>query len=195
MSIYELKILFDLDPNSKSNVLDKYAKKCRLGYFFIDSEDGHCYLFDKDGNEKDVSLVHEINKSMIPKNIEKIIIPNNVVSIRYRAFSYCSRLMSITIPNSVTIIGDWAFDECISLTSVTIPNSVTDIGAQVFWSCTNLTSVTISNNVKSIGSYAFFDCNKLDKIVFKNKRIDQVKSMKYYPFGIKDKSIIKAELN
>ena len=195
MSIYELKILFDLDPNSKSKVLDKYAKKCRLGYFFVDSEDGQCYLFDRYGKEKDISLIHEINKEMIPRDIKKIVIPNNVVSIGYRAFSWCSKLTSITIPNSVTRIWNWVFDECNRLTNVTIPDSVMSIGDCAFMDCNSLTSMTMPNNVTSIGQLVFYGCNRLDKIVFKNKRIDQVKSMKYYPFGIKDKSIIKAELN
>ena len=51
MSIHEIKIYLDLNPESKSKVLDKYASKVDLGYFFFDSENGHCYLFDKDGKE------------------------------------------------------------------------------------------------------------------------------------------------
>ena len=57
MSIYELKIYFDLNSESKLKVLNKYTKKFYFGYFFIDSEDGCCYLFDENGNEQNVSLV------------------------------------------------------------------------------------------------------------------------------------------
>ena len=218
MSIYELKILFDLDPESKPKVLDKYAKKFRLGYFFVDSEDGCCYLFDEDGNEKDVSLIHEINENMIPKDIKKIVIPNKVINILENAFYNCIDLISVTIPDGMTSIGNWAFCECYGLTNVkipnsvtsigdyaffdcrrlmsmTIPNSVTSIGKSAFWDCSGLTSVTISNNIKSIGSMTFYYCNNLKSLVFKNKTIDQVKAMENYPFGIKDESIIKVELS
>ena len=104
MSIHELKIYFDLNPESKSKILDKYAKKFDLGYFFVDSEDGQCYLFDRYGKEKDVSLIHEINDYMILDDIKKIVIPNNVTSIGYKAFRSCSKLTSVTIPHGVTSI-------------------------------------------------------------------------------------------
>ena len=172
MSIYELKILFDLDPKSKSKILNRYAKKFYLGYFFVDSEDGHCYLLDKYGEEKDVSLVYKINENMIPKDIKKIVIPNNVTSIGYGTFYKCYNFINMTIPNSVTSIMAQAFEGCDGLTSVTIPDSVTNIGGDAF-------------------SY----CNNLKSIIFKGKIIDQVKTMKNYPFGIEDESIIKAELN
>ena len=149
MSIYELKILFDLNPESKSKTLDKYAKKFYHGYFFVDSEDGQCYLFDDNREEKDVSLVHKINKDMILEDIEKIVIPNNVISIK-----------------------DWAF-----------------------YNCSKLTSVMIGNSVTSIGVWAFFYCNNLKSLIFKGKTINQVKSMKNYPFSIKNESVIKVELS
>ena len=172
MSIHELKIYFDLNPESKSKILDKYAKKFYLGYFFVDSEDGHCYWFDRYGKEKDISLIHEIDEDMISIDIEKIVIPNNVISIEYCAFFDCGSLKSVTIPDHVMNIKDGAFYRCSELTSVTIPNSVTSIGGDAF-------------------SY----CNNLKSIVFKGKTIDQVKLMENYPFGIEDESVIKAELN
>ena len=219
MSITELKIYLDLSPKSKSKTLDKYAKKFDLSsYFFIDSEDGQCYLFDRYGKEKDVSLIHEINDYMILDDIKKIVIPNNVTSIGYKAFRSCSKLTSVTIGTGVTNIGTYAFSwckrltsmtigrsvmsikagafySCSGLTSVTIPNNMTCIGEYAFYSCSGLTSVTIPNSVTSIGDWAFYSCNNLKSLVFKDKTIDQVKSMKYYPFGIKDKSVIKAEFS
>ena len=173
MSITELKIYLDLSPELKSKVLDKYAKKFDLGYFFVDSEDGQCYLFDEHGDEKDISLIHEINEDMISIDIEKITIPNNIISIEYCTFFDCSSLKSVMIPDYVINIEDCAFYRCSSLTSVTIPNSVTNVGYDAFYLCKNLKT-----------------------LIFKGKTIDQIKSMKkYYPFGIKDESIIKAELS
>ena len=172
MSIHELKIYLDLSPESKSKVLDKYASKIDLGYFFFDSKNGHCYLFDEDGEENDVSLVHEITDNMIPINIKKIVIPDGITSIDHHAFFYCDELTNIMIPNGVTSIGDSAFFCCSGLTGVTMPDSVTSIGYEVFDGC---------NNLKSI--------------IFKGKTIDQIRAMENYPFGIEDESIIKTELS
>ena len=172
MSIHEIKIYLDLNPESKPKVLDRYAKKFDLGYFFVDSEDGRCYLFDRYGKEKDISVIHDITEDMIPINIEKIVIPNNMTRIGSYAFSWCKRLTSVTIPNSVTSIEYAAFRKCSSLTNVTIPNSVTNIE---YW--------------------VFEYCSKLKSLIFKNKTIKQVKSIKSYPFGLDDESVIKVELS
>ena len=187
MSIYELKILFDLNPESKLKVLDKHAKQFRLNffspnyffvdsedrhcYFFVDSEDGHCYVFDRYGKERDVSLVYEITEFMIPKDIKKIVIPDGITSI-----------------------GDFAFSIC-SFTSVIIPDSAMYIGSYAFAGCSNLINAIAPNNVWYIGHDAFYKCSNLKSLVFKNKTLKQVKSMENYPFGIKDESIIKAELS
>ena len=168
MSITELKIYFDLSPESKSKILDKYAKKFDLGYFFVDSEDGYCYLFDENGKEKDISLVHEINEDIILLDIKKIAIPNNVTSIGYKAFRSCSKLTSVTIPNSVTNIEYAAFSGCIELESVMIPDSVTSIGNFAFSWCKSLTSVTIPDSVTSIGYQTFYNCSGLKSVMIGN---------------------------
>ena len=195
MSINELKIYLDLSLDSKSKVLDKYAKVFNLSnYFFVDSEDGQCYLFDEDGNEKDISLVHKITESMIPKNIEKIVIPNSIMSIEDSAFYNCNRLTSLTIPDSVTSIGYGTFAWCSELTSITIPNSVWIIGSRAFYGC-RLIDVVILGSVTNIGYDAFYSYKNIKSLVFKNKTMKQIKSMENYPFGIKDESVIKAELS
>ena len=216
MSITELKIYLDLSPKSKSKTLDKYAKKFDLGYFFVDSEDGQCYLFDEYGNEKDVSVIHEINDYMILDDIKKIVIPNNVMSIGYAAFRDCNKLTSVMIPNSVASIehyafwgcdklssvtipdsvisisiGNFAFSGCSSLASMAIPNNVISIGYGAFAWCSGFMDMIIGNGVTSIGLDAFHGCN-LKSIIFKGKTIDQVKTMLNYPFGIEDESVIKA---
>jgi hypothetical protein len=101
--------------------------------------------------------------------------------------------MSVTISDSVTSIGKAAFIYCTSLTTMTISNSVIAIGDFAFSYCTSLISVTIPNSVTSIGDYAFEGCRNLNEIVFKGKTLEEVQSMRSYPFGIKDQSIIQAE--
>ena len=189
--IYE-ELLISIDLKGFENVLPFIDKTCLSGkYWFVVCDDGDCHLFNiKYGKEDDISKIKEINEDIISKDIKKIVIPNRVTHIGDFAFWYCSSLISVTIPGSVTSIGGGAFGNCTNLTSVTIPDSVTSIGYDAFSDCSSLTSVTIDNNMMSIGDYAFRYCDNLKSLIFKNKTFNQVKSMKYYPFGIEDESII-----
>ena len=81
----------------------------------------------------------------------------DVTTIGYKAFSYCSGLSTINIPNSVTEIESWAFEGS-DFNTLIIPNSVTTIGHNAFDNCTNLTSVTLSNNLTYIDDCVFQDC-------------------------------------
>ena len=215
MTISELHIQLDFQPENRIDILKDVAAYCDKGYFFVDSSDGHCYLFDKNGNECDINEVKEINEFKynykklinikIPDNVisigdytfrncrglTSVTIPNGVSSIGSYAFQNCSGITSVTIPDSVTSIGSFAFKGCSGLTSAVIPNSVTYIGRWAFRDCSGLMRVTIGNSVTKIGERAFSSCLKLKEIIFKNKTIDEVKEMKNYPFGIKDESIIR----
>ena len=170
MTINELLIQLDLQPENRIDILEDVARKCCKGYFFVDSNDDHCYLFDENGNEDDIKKI---------KNIENY------------AFWSCQSLTSIVIPNSVESINFGAFEWCESLKSIIIPNSVESIGNEAFLGCKSLKSVVIPDSVKSIGNRVFWSCNNLKSLTFKGKTIDQVKKMIYYPFGIENESIIK----
>ena len=130
------------------------------------------------------------------QEIKDLVIPNNVTSIGYAAFVYCSSLTSVTIGESVTHIGNGAFWFCSSLSSVTINsdaivsedyksddnisdifgsqvteyiigNHVKGIGRSAFRDCSSLTSVTIGESVTSIGESAFSGCSSLTSITCK----------------------------
>ena len=174
MTYAELKIQFDLNPDSRVNVLKNASiKRINVGYLFIDSDDGNCYLFSKDGNQIGISNLEQIEDD---------------------AFNGCMSLTNITIPDSVKSIGNAAFASCTSLTSIRIPDSVKSIGYEAFWNCTSLKSIQIPDSVKIIGYEAFTGCNSLKEVLFKGKTIEEVKKMDCYPWRIKDKSIIKAEM-
>ena len=102
------------------------------------------------------------------EEITNLVIPDDITSIKSRAFSGCSGLTSVTIPNSVTSIEKNAFSGCSGLTSVTIPNSVTSIGENAFYNCSGLTSVTIPNSVTSIGYWAFSFCSGMTSVTIGN---------------------------
>ena len=123
-----------------------------------------------------------LNRIIIPNNIitigadafrdcsslTSITIPDSVTMIGANAFEYCDNLTSITIPDSVTTIEGYAFNGCYSLTSITIPDSVTMIGANAFEYCDNLTSITIPDSVTTIEGYAFNGCYSLTSAAIGN---------------------------
>ena len=156
---------------SKIDILKIIGHRIHDYYFFI-SEDGIFNWFDLEGNHvENPRVLLSLSEEYVPKNITKCIIPDNVKCISTFAFSWCVDLTSITIPDSVTSINDGAFSTCQKLTSITIPSNVSYIGYHVF-------------------SY----CNSLKEVIFKGKTIEEIKQMRfYYPFGIKNKSIIKCE--
>ena len=171
MTISELQIQLDISLRNELEVLKQYAYyKTRYGYLFVDSSDGQCYLFSMSGKLNDI---------------------RKVKSIGDYAFGSCTSLSSIIIPSSVKCIGDSAFCSCTSLESITIPDSVKNIRDYAFYHCTSLKSIITPDSVKSIGKRAFYSCTALNEVIFKRKTIGQVKAMANYPWGIKNRSIIK----
>lgn len=83
------------------------------------------------------------------------VIPSNVKSIGYNAFSMCEGLTSINIPNSVTNIGMNAFAQCTNLQSINIPTSLKILESGVFAYCEKLEAIDIPNSVESIKINAF----------------------------------------
>ena len=182
MTIHEFRIKLDIeDP---TDVLNANAKKCKNDWLFVDSNDGQCYLFDKNGKEKDIDELTMIHTSMFynDKTLTKIVIPSSVKSIETKAFSYCSRLTDVTIGNGVTSIGNGAFYGCSRLTSVNITDLATwcnisfdDSSANPLFYAYNfylngkkVTELTIPNNVTSINGYAFYYCTRLKAVTIPN---------------------------
>ncbi len=124
-------------------------------------------------------------------NIEKVEIPNTVVSIGSAAFGGVpsfQKLKEIIIPDSVTSIGNSAFGGCSNLSSITIPNSVTSIEGNAFsgtaWynsqpdgliyagkvaykykgTMSENTSIEIKEGTKGIAGEAFAGCTGLNSI-------------------------------
>ena len=192
MTINELHIQLDLQSENQIGILKNIAANCCKGYLFVDSSDGYCYLFNKNGNEDDVKKLKNIDNALFYKSkISSIIIPNSVKSIGDWAFGYCKSLTTIIIPDSVERIGDFTFDGCKHLKSIVISDSVESIGDYAFYKCESLTSIAIPDSVKSVGKLAFNNCGSLKSLSFKGKTMMQIKKIRHYPFGIEDESIIR----
>ena len=107
-----------------------------------------------------VEITKFVSSSSTDIELPSVIDGKSVTSIGGRAFNAydieaCKNLTSIIIPDNVTSIGYDAFSGCTGLTSVIIPDSVTSIGGLAFYGCTSLTDVTIPASVTSIGGGAF----------------------------------------
>lgn len=120
-------------------------------------------------------------------NLNRVILPDTLVTIGEYAFFYCTNLTDIDIPDSVTEIDRYAFSCCGNLTSVTIPDSVTTIGMDAFaetgitsidipgsvtylsgFRGTAISGIHIPDSVTTIGDLAFRDCKNLTGIEIPN---------------------------
>lgn len=127
-------------------------------------------------------------------SLERVILPEGMITIEEDAFQNCNNLSSIIIPSSIISMDKDAFSTCSSLTtagpiggdydiqfgwqdeipesafcdsalvSVTIPKGITSIGAYAFKWCRDLTYISIPEGVSIIGDNAFESCDKLISI-------------------------------
>ena len=127
------------------------------------------------------------------KNLESIILPDNLEIIGDYAFYECSNLTNIILPDNLYLIGSYSFKECLNLTSITIPENVYQI-CSLFGSSENLkltnvyyegtlqqwcsmyecgpfpegeklpSELTIPNDITTIPNYAFSGCSSLTKV-------------------------------
>lgn len=88
-------------------------------------------------------------------------ITSQVASVRDRAFSNCTSVVSINLPAAKTI-GKWAFMQCSKLATVNLPEATT-LKSSAFSSCPALTSVTIPK-VTSLPLQGLYNCTALQKI-------------------------------
>lgn len=98
-------------------------------------------------------------------NFTSIVVPENVTTIRFLAFSGNWNLKNITLPNSLIKIDECAFSSCASLTSIEIPKNVTYIGDYAF-DHTSIAAIELPGNVTYIGDYAFEYCTSLKTVKF-----------------------------
>ena len=97
-------------------------------------------------------------------NLERVSLPDELVTIGTRAFDGCSALTDVNLPAGLRTIGIEAFQNCQELKSVTLPSSLRSLGNDAFNGCSNLQTVTVKEGVQHIGAYAFRDCTSLGSI-------------------------------
>lgn len=98
--------------------------------------------------------------------IEKIIIPDTVISIGESAFYGCSNLKEVKLSNNITILADNVFEKCTLLSKINIPTNLRQIGNCAFYKCEKLENLILPNTITSIGYLAFCQCASLKTINF-----------------------------
>lgn len=176
----ELNIEFTIEQLERYFELGGFGgvEKLEEGFHFELNEDGQTYYVSKfvedENTPTEVVIPSEYNGLPVTaigkrafsgcKRIEKVIIPDGIISIGYSAFKICVNLIDITIPDTVTSIGGSAFSQCRSLESIKLPNNLTVIESHLFELCKNLKSITVPDSVKIISGSAFEGCESLETV-------------------------------
>jgi hypothetical protein len=91
------------------------------------------------------------------KSIQELVGFEDVTTVEYRAFYYCTNLKSVSLPNVRTLAPDdesGAFQSCSGLETIFLPKLIT-IGLYAFYGCTVLQDITLSDNLLSVETNAF----------------------------------------
>ena len=90
---------------------------------------------------------------------DKVVIPDEIERIRYRAFQYAPHIVDVVLPNTVSGIDSEVFTGC-AIKEIIIPKSVTGMGSRVFMDCKELMSVTFENANTVLDNDCFKGCHK-----------------------------------
>ena len=117
-------------------------------------ESGSTYFVYLFGNSSSTSY------NGVPSSLKEVKVTGGT-NLGSSAFYYCKNIEKIILPDTLISIGEDAFCGCSSLTSINLPSSITSIGKQAFYGCSSLTSIVIPEGVTSIGDSAFSGCSSL----------------------------------
>ena len=116
----------------------------------------------------DIDVI-EIGDKVFADNlfIKKLVIPESVKSLGNKMCYGAKNLEEVVLPNNITVIPDYAFEKCSSLTNINIPTSLVQIRANAF-SQTALKEFIAPESLKEIWLYAFKDAKELRNVELKN---------------------------
>ena len=99
-------------------------------------------------------------------NLQSVVISDTVKTLEQNAFSGCAKLTSVDFGKGLTELGNCAFMYCETLEKITLPDSLTAISDYAFYGCAELSSITFGKNVTEIGEFSFYDCDGIAEIEF-----------------------------
>lgn len=82
-------------------------------------------------------------KSIIDRTATNPVLPDDLTTIGYSAFSGCPKLALTSLPSGVKNIGYGVFANCTGLTSITFKGNPNTIHPSAFNGCSNLTTINV----------------------------------------------------
>ncbi len=110
------------------------------------------------------NAIIETGTNDLIEGCKSTVIPNDVVSIHYYAFSERAA-GKVTIPGNVKTIGDQAFNSCKELKTVVMEEGVEEIGDNTFQSCRALETIVLPSTITTIKSRAFANDNNVKFVI------------------------------
>lgn len=123
-------------------------------------------------------------------SIEKLDIPNSVITYGARICENCSSLRKVNFPITAIEIPKCFFVEC-TFESYTVAEHFKRIGYAPFYNCKNLKFVEVLGDLEYIGHYAFEACSNLRTI--KLKKVKQMEPSAFHnisPTVIIDSNVV-----
>lgn len=143
-----------------------FANCSNLKSIEVDSENE--YYSSKDGLlfNKNFSWLYQC-----PGGIDKISLPESIVTISSYAFDGCKLIENVRLPNTVKSIREMAFRNCENLYSIILPSSVTDIREETFVGCPMIEEIYCCWQTPIVASTDIFDAQVYENAIL------------YYPEG------------
>ena len=105
------------------------------------------------------------------EEIERVILPDTLKVIDYRAFYGCSNLADMNMPETLEKTGGWVFAHT-GFESFIFPEGFTSLGYGAFYGSDNLKTVILPEGVTSIGENTFRMCPKLESVTIPSAEIE-----------------------
>ena len=165
-----------VNSNSTSGIVSTLVETPATEFEY-DVQNGGIRIKKFIGSSKDVVIPKEINQLPVTKlealsfmgtDIEKVVIPDTVTTIRTKAFYLCHNLKSVEFGNCLTEIGNDAFRKCTALEKAILPENLQKLGSYAFAECTVLKEVFIPKALTTWCGYEFFADYALTSLTFED---------------------------
>ena len=103
--------------------------------------------------------------------IEKLVLPETLETIQYRAFYGCTNLKEMNIPSSLVNVLGWAFAHT-GFVNVQFPDTFEALDYGAFYGCDSLETVVLPENVDYIGADTFRNGNSLISVTLPAAEIE-----------------------
>ena len=95
--------------------------------------------------------------------ILKVVIPDTMRNIGYKAFYGCSALREVNFPDGLYEIKGWSFAHT-AIPEAKLPDSLKKLGYGTFYGCNKLTEVILSPDVVKLDENTFSNCVRLKSV-------------------------------